>query len=100
MRTRPTCAGPVGTGSSGLVSPVEKRSEFGLEGDIGRIEHLAARHDDDVDPPRWFVVAEQVPNQALGSVPDDGRAHFPGGGDTKSRSSPSIGTDEHRHQAP
>jgi len=60
-----------------LVSPIEKRSKFCLEGDMGRIEHLAAGHDDHVEPTRWFMVAEQFSDQAFGSVPDDGRAHLP-----------------------
>lgn len=99
MRASPTRAGTDVARASGLVSPVEKRSELGLESDMGRIEHLAAGHDDDVEPARRFVMAEQLPDQAFGSVPDHGRAHLPGSGDAEPCASPTIGNHEHRHQA-
>ena len=99
MRARPTRAGPDGSGSLRLVPTVEERSEFGLEGDIGRIEHLPASNDDHIDTAGRFVVAKQFANEAFGLVSNYGRAHFPGGGNTEPGGGPAIRPDEHRHQA-
>jgi len=99
MRARPTRAGPDGSGSLRLVPAVEERSEFGLEGDIGRIEHLPAGNDDHIDTAGRFVVAKQFANEAFGPVSHDCRAHLSGRGDAQPGGRPTIRPDEHRHQA-
>jgi hypothetical protein len=72
MRARPTRAGPDGASPDRLVSSVEECPEFGLEGDIGRIEHLSAGDDHDVEPTRRFVVTKQLAGEPLGAIPDHG----------------------------
>jgi hypothetical protein len=56
----------------GLGAPVEERPEFGLEGDIGRIEHLSAGNDDHIESARGFVVTKQLADEAFGPVSDNG----------------------------
>jgi len=99
MRARPTRAGPDGPGSLRFIPTFKERSEFGLEGDIGRIEHLPASNDDHIETARRFVVAKQFANETFGPVSDDGRAHLSGRGDAQPGSRQTIGPNEHRHQA-
>jgi hypothetical protein len=98
MRTRPTRAGPDRSRSLRLVPTFEERSEFGLEGDIGRIEHLPASNDDHINAAGWSVVAKQFTNEAFGPVSDNGRAHLPRSGDAEPGDRPAVRPDEHRHQ--
>jgi hypothetical protein len=99
MRARPTRAGPEGPRSLRLVPAVEERSEFGLKGGIGRIEHFPAGYDDHIDTAGRFVVTKQFANEPFGPVPDNGPAHFPSRRDAEPGGRPVIRTDEHRHQA-
>jgi hypothetical protein len=58
MRARATRAGPDGARSLRLVPAGEERSEFGLEGDIGGIDHLPAGNDDHIETAGRLVVAK------------------------------------------
>jgi hypothetical protein len=99
MRASPTRAGAEGSGSLRLVPTLEERSKLGLEGDIGRIEHLPASNDDHIETARRFVVAKQFAHEAFGPISHNGRAHFSGRGDAQPGSRPTVRPDEHRHQA-
>jgi hypothetical protein len=72
MAARPARPANDGAGAGWLVSPVEEGSEFSLEGDIGRIEHLSAGNDDDVESTWRFVPAKQLARQPFGAVPHNG----------------------------
>lgn len=99
MSARPTRAGTPGSRTAGLVAAVEECSEFGLESDIGRIEHLAARHDDDIEPTWWLVVAKQLPGQSFGPVSNHGGPYLAGRRDAQPWSGGAVGPDEDGHQA-
>ncbi len=95
-------AAPAGTDTAiprRFVPSLEEGAEFGLEGDMGRIEHLPARDDDDVDAPRGFVVAKQLASEAFGPVSHHRRPQFAGSRDAETSRSGRVGPDEQGHQA-
>ena len=99
MSARPARAASDGTSGDWLVSPVEQGPKFSLEGDIGRIEHLSAGNDDDVESTWRFVPTKQLAGKPLGAVPYDGWPQFPGRRNTKARGHRPIRSDEEGHEA-
>jgi len=88
-----------GSGSARVVPAVEERPEFGLEGDIGRIEHLPAGDDHDVEATRGFVMAKQLAGKPFGPIPHHGRTELPGRGDAQPGFRGAVWPDENGHQA-
>jgi hypothetical protein len=100
MRARASLATTPGVTASTLRSSAEEGKKFGLEADIGGIEHFAARHDDDVEAAGWLVVTENFSNQSFSAIPRHCAPEFSGRGDAESRRSAIRRAREHRHQAP
>ena len=99
MRARPTRAGTDRPAAGRLVAPVQERPEFSLEGDIGRIEHLSAGDDDDVEPTLRLVVTEQLAGKPPGAIPDYCRSELAGRRNPQTGVARSVRSDEEGHQA-
>ena len=84
--------GPIPSGKRG--------AEIGFKAGEGRIEHLSARHDNDIESCGRFVVTEQLAREPFCAVPDDGRAKLPGRRDSQTALRGSIRPDEYRHEPP
>jgi len=79
--------------------PCQQRSIFRFNAVVGRGENLAARHDDDINGGNGFVVAEQLADQALGSITLDGSAHLTGRRYTETGGARLSFPREHGHEA-
>jgi len=90
-------------GSAGLAprpEPPERPAEFRFDRAELGIDHVRPRDDDDIQA-RWQSgVPEQLPNEALGPVPDDRAAHLPRGGDSQPAVTERVRSRHHRHQPP
>ena len=84
--------GPVPSGKRGV--------EIGFKVGEWRIEHLSARHDNDIESCGRFVVSEQLTREPFCTVPDDRGAKLPGCRDSQSAPCGSIRPDEYRHEPP
>ena len=76
----------------------QKASELRLDAFIPCIEYDPARHDDNVDASRRFVVTKNLSNKAFCPVPVHGRAQLPRDADSDSRDVSLSAGREDRHQ--
>src|SRR5688572_33352548 len=77
----------------------EQGSKFRLDAIVRRLQHFAARHDDNVERGGGLVVAKQLANEPLRAVSLDGGAHFSRGCYTQTRRSRLPFPREHGHEA-
>jgi hypothetical protein len=80
------------------VTSGEGGAVIGFKAGEGRIEHFPARHDDDIQARRRFLLSEQLAGETLGPVPHDRGAEFPCGGNTQSTSFAAVWRYEQRHE--
>jgi hypothetical protein len=80
------------------VTSGEGGAVIGLKAGEGRIEHFSARHDDDIQARRRFLLSEQLAGETLGPVPHNRGAEFPGGGNAKPALFAAVLRDEQSHE--
>ena len=82
-----------------LLNTLECGTVVGFNVGPGRVNHLPARNNDNVDPSQWFVGPEQLPNEPFGSISGDGVSDFLAGGDAEPGRTDVISQGETGHEA-
>src|SRR5262245_9360294 len=98
MHTSATLAAMEGGSISIADAPPQKACELRLETFIRCTEYDSARHDDDVDSSRWFMLTKDLSDQPLGPVAIHRRAQLPRDADAQPRDLPLGPYREDRHQ--
>ena len=80
----------VASGEGGVV--------IGLKAGEGCIEHFPARHEDDIQARRPFLLSEQLPGKALGPVPHNRGAEFSSSGHAKPAPVAAVWRHEQGHE--
>jgi hypothetical protein len=71
---------------------------IGLKGGEGRMEHFSARHEDDIQARRRFLLSEQLAGETLGAVPHNRGSEFPSGGNSKPAPVAAVRRHEQGHE--
>jgi hypothetical protein len=80
------------------VAPGEGGAVIGLKAGKGRIEHFSARHEDDIQTRRRFLLTEQLTGETLGPVPHNRGAEFSSGGHAKPAPVAAVWRHEQGHE--
>ena len=82
-----------------LLKALECGTVIGFNVPPGRIDHLPARNDNDVQSCQWFAASEQFANESFRPIPYDRVSNFLAGRDTEAGRSDLVWQGEAGHQA-